>query len=216
MFKNHQRYSKRHFVSSKIYAPDRIGLVGFHETAWIIAVPAEPHAAWLQMRTRELKSKANGKGTNITDAIRKGTEMLAGTPNGILRRLWLLTDGESNREESKLWDVVAAARDAYININTIGFGDKFDRTTLQRIAASTHNGKFIAVSSLRQLTDALIAHSRPHGGLNKIRHHHRAETTVVCIDLSASMTEPMDGKMKIEVVQEALDRLILYKQQVFS
>ena len=214
MLQNQQKTSRT--ISTKVYGSDKVGLVGFGENAWIIALPAEPHAAWLQARTRDLKFKADGKGTNLTAAIRVGTEMLKKTPKGILRRMWLLTDGEANRETHRLKDAVRDARAAYVNINCIGFGDSFDSEQLKDISSATHNGKVFEISTLRELTNVLIANAKPQSSLNKQHHHHRAETTVFCIDLSASMQESMDGKRKIEIVQEALDRLLLYKQQVFA
>lgn len=39
---------------------------------------------------------------------------------------------------------------------------------------------------------------------------------MVAVDLSGSMREPMEGRTKIEVVQEALRHLVHYKQRVFS
>jgi hypothetical protein len=40
--------------------------------------------------------------------------------------------------------------------------------------------------------------------------------TILAIDLSASMREPMEGRTKIEVVEEAIRHLIHYKQKLFS
>jgi hypothetical protein len=107
-----------------------------------------------------------------------------------------------------------AAQAAWTNINTIGFGDRFDETLLRRIAGSTHNGKFVSVQSLRQLTDALVI---AENGPGHNRHHHRRETTVFAIDLSGSMTHPMEGnKTRIAVVEEALLHLLKYKQACFA
>jgi len=47
----HPNYPK---TKIKVHAPDRIGLVGFHDKGFVIAKPAEPYSAWLQDRCREL------------------------------------------------------------------------------------------------------------------------------------------------------------------
>jgi Mg-chelatase subunit ChlD len=44
----------------------------------------------------------------------------------------------------------------------------------------------------------------------------RAETAVLVIDCSGSMAEPMEGRTKIAVVEEAILHLIHYKQRLFS
>ena len=202
----------------KIYGADRIGLCGFHDRGFVIAKPAEAHSAWLQERSQQLHTRMDGRGTNLTDGLRKAIELLQRTPKGVLRRIWLLTDGCPNQERDALMSVVAQARRAYININTIGFGDThgdtYDEALLRQISAATHNGKFVPVSTLRQLTDTLVLGSNGKSGQN--RHRHRSETSVLAIDLSPSMNLPMGGKSRIQVVEEAALHLLHYKQQCFS
>ena len=122
------------------------------------------------------------------------------------------------------------ARDCHVNINTIGFGvrqdgllsrvgqaiglrDGYDEGLLRRIAAATHRGRFVPVSSLRELTRTLTGGSGRGPGVGAQR---RPETTVLVIDLSGSMNEPMEGTTKVHVVEEACLRLLHYKQQMFS
>ncbi len=197
-----------------IYGSDRMGLVGYHDHAFVIAKPADLFAAWLQARTRQLHTKVSGSGTNITDGLRKSVEMLKRTPKGVLRRIWLLTDGHPNREVGSIMDVVNEAYRNYININTIGFGNMYDGNLLRQISGATHNGKFVPVSTLRQLTKALESGS--NGKNAPKRHHHRSETTILTIDLSGSMMGPMGGKTKVSVVEEAIVHLINYKQKCFA
>lgn len=203
----------QHLLARKVYGSDRIGIVGFGETGFVIARPAEPHAAWLLERSQQLHTKVAGN-TNMTDGLRKSVEMLKMTPPGILRRIWLLSDGEANREVDSLWSTVLEARAAFINVNTIGFGDQFDEGVLRRLSAATHRGQFVPVRTLRELTDALVIGSNGDGGPK--HHHHRAETTVLCIDLSTSMNGAMEGTTKVTVVEQAVLALLHYKQQCFS
>jgi Mg-chelatase subunit ChlD len=201
-------------VRKVIMGADRIGLVGFNDNGFVMAKPAEAYCHWLQERTTKLHERISGSSTNITDGLRKSIEMLQKTPPGILRRIWLLTDGYPNLETDQIYCVVDEARQAYININTIGFGDRYDEALLRRISGATHNGKFIPVASLRELTDALVKAGGNHNQSH--RHHHRAECAVIAIDLSGSMTESMGGKRKIDIVEEAILHLLHYKQQCFS
>ena len=50
------------------------------------------------------------------------------------------------------------ARDAWINIDTIGFGDPngYDKNLLLMISSRIHSEKFVPVQSLRELSAALI------------------------------------------------------------
>jgi Mg-chelatase subunit ChlD len=136
------------------------------------------------------------------------------TPPGILRRIWLLSDGYPNREEGRIAKVLANARQQRVNINTIGFGDTYDEHLLRQISSSTHNGKFVPVRTMQELTEALMKSGQNGHGRRKRRH--QAETTIVAIDLSASMTDPMDGRTKIQVVQQVLLQLLLYKQRCYA
>ena len=193
---------------------DLIGLVIFNDNGQVVAKPAEPHAHWLQERVASLPSRVSGFSTNITDGLRKGLGLLKRSPKGRLRRIWLLTDGMPNREQGELMSVVAEARRHHVNINTIGFGDPgaalYDPGLLKKIAGATHNGRFVQVNSLRALSNALKRDAR--SGLG----HRRPETTVLVIDCSGSMVQRMENKPRIDVVVEAINHLLHYKQKCFS
>lgn len=196
----------------KVYGPDRIALVGFNDEGFVICRPAEPFAHWLQERSQELHEKVSGC-TNITDGLRKGLDIFNYVPKGVLKRIYLLSDGYPNIDTEEIMDEVEKARKNYVNINTIGFGDEYDEALLRTIAGATHNGKFIHVNSLRELSNALIAYDN---GDSNNHHRHRSETTVLVIDLSGSMFGPMEGKTKVQIVEEAIMHLILAKQKMFG
>jgi len=203
---------KSHRPVRKVYGPDRIGIVGFERRAFVIARPADPYAHWLQTRIKTLPQRL-GSTTNLTAGIRQSVDLLKKTPEGALRRIWLLSDGAPNEETGGIASAVEAAKRARCNINCIGFGPgAYDEKLLRSISKSTHNGKFVAVNALRKLTDTLIAGA----GNGHRNHRHRQEYTVITIDMSASMGSPMEGKTRIEVVREAVLRLLAYKQQNFD
>jgi len=197
----------------KRFGADRVGIVGFHEKGFVVARPADPHASWLQERIQTLHTRLGGP-TNLTDGLRTAVAMCEKTPPGILRRIWLLSDGYPNREAGGIGNVLAFTRRQRVNVNTVGFGDVYDERLLRQISQCTHNGKFVPVRTMQELTEALVRDENNGHGRHKRRH--QAETTIVAIDLSASMTELMEGRTKIQVVQQVLLQLLLYKQRCYA
>jgi Mg-chelatase subunit ChlD len=214
------KFKNNHRQKQYPTGPDKIGILGFNDKGFVISEPANAHEHTLQEQSQTLHKFVTGM-TNMTDGLRKGVEMCERSPWGALRRIWLLSDGYPNKETDGFWEMVERAKNSYININTIGFGDTYDEALLRRIAASTHNGKFVPVNSLRELTNALVGYSNNGKNKNGGNGNHRMgmrrmETTVLVIDLSGSMRDSMNGKTKVAVVEEAILHLLHYKQQLFS
>jgi hypothetical protein len=217
------------YITAPLRPCDRIGIVGFNDQARIVANLAEPHDALLLKRTQQLHEYVTG-GTNITAGLRLGIEMLEAVPRGIHRRIWLLSDGVPTVNVGELDQMVQRAHHSYININTIafgarphgilvdwllsivGFGYNYDEGILRRIAQGTHNGHFVSAGSLRELANTLTGSS----GASAKFPYHRPEATVLTIDLSASMNERMEGRNKVQIVEEACLHLLLYKQKLYS
>lgn len=197
-----------------ITGSDQIAFVGFHDRAFVVSALAKPGEPKLQQRALQLHAKVSGSGTNIADGLRKSIALLKNSPRGVLKRIWLLSDGEPNIEVNSIFPVLADARRNYINVNTIGFGDSFDENLLRRMAKETHNGRFFSVRNLRQLTAVLLADAKKNPVATRRRH--RAENTVLTIDCSPSMNSGMENTTKIRVVEEAVLQLLLYKQRLFS
>lgn len=210
---HHRSHNQGRPTLHRQYGADRIGLIGFHDRGFVIARPADPYAPWLKQRSQDLHNRMGGC-TNMTDGLRQAINLLSAVPKGGHRRIWLLSDGRPNKETAGLMNRVDEARRAYININTIGFGDDYDRDLLMQISRSTHNGKFVSVRSLQQLTQALVQTAPPRG--NRQPSPHRTETTILCIDLSASMAGSMGAATKVQVVEEAILHLLHYKQRLFA
>jgi Mg-chelatase subunit ChlD len=194
---------------------DKIALTGFNDSGFVIALPADPFAPWLHERVNKLPSKIGGQHTNIADGLRKSLDVLAKAPRGALKRIWLLSDGHPNIETDAILPMADRAREAWVNVNTIGFGDPngYDEGLLRAISARTHNGKFVPVQSLRELSAALITNA-PRQRIERRRH--RAEYTILAVDCSGSMTLPMEGRQRIEVVREAVFHLLNWKQKNFA
>lgn len=206
---NPKPYRDTFVKSSKIMGADRVGLVCFHDGIPAVIEPTSPYSPALYDRVQSLPTQIGGSGTNIAAGLEKAISILSRAPRGVLKRIFLLSDGAPNRDVEKIIPAAQKARVNFININTIAFCDDSGASVLQQISKETHNGKFFSVSSLRQLTDAIV----PKNPGDQANHQHRAENTVFLIDVSGSMTQPLEGKTRIEVVAEALNRLLLFKQQ---
>jgi Mg-chelatase subunit ChlD len=200
--------------SHRVYDSDRIALVGFNDRGFVISPPRTPHEPLLQQRVANLHNKVSGQFTNMSDGLRKALSIIERVPRGVLRRCWLLTDGYPNPRSNDVLDVARQAYRLHCNIMCIGFGnpDNFDEQLLRNISAATHNGKYVSVQSLTELTNALVSTDT---GTHR-RRRHRAETSVLVIDLSGSMTQPMGDATKIAVVEESILKLLYFKQQMFS
>lgn len=211
--------SQRPYVAAKpIYGADRIAVVGFNDRGFVISNLTGTHAAELQRDIAGMHRRVRGMHTNIADGLRAAVGILTNARPGLLRRIWLLSDGRPNPDGAdvrrEIGEVVQRARDAHININTIGFGEaaRYDIGLLRNIARHTHNGKYVAVATPQRLAAALRRTGQP---LIKVRRH--AEATVYVIDCSGSMVlESMQGRPKIDVVKSTLTQLLYHKQQLFG
>jgi Mg-chelatase subunit ChlD len=197
-----------------VYDSDRVALVGFHDRGFVISRPARPHEPILQQRVVNLHTQVTGKTTNIADGLRQALRLIERVPRGILRRCWLLSDGQPTIESKAVMEVAQQAFQLRCNIMCIGFGNpnNYDEQLLRNISAATHNGKYVSAQSLTELTNALMSSD---DGAHR-RRHHRAETTVLVIDLSGSMTQPMGKTSKIAVVEQAILQLLYFKQRLFA
>lgn len=204
--------SNQHSTFRQLVGSDKLALVGYHDKAFVRAKPTHAHAPWLQERIFELPQRIGGSGTNITDGLRVAASLLQSQPKGVLRRIWLLSDGEANVERDQLGILMPQLNQAYINVNTIGFGDSFDEPLLRWIASQTHSGQFCPVNTLRDLSATLTQANVKYTGYRM----HRPEVTVFTIDCSPSMTQSMEGKRRIDVVVEALTHLLNYKQRLHA
>lgn len=196
----------------RVYGADQIGIVGFSDRGFALARPADAFAPSLLECSQKLHERVGGM-TNIADGLRQAIGLLEAVRPGMFRRIWLLSDGYPNVEVNAIDCEVQRAQAAGIRICTIGFGDQYDEALLRRISEATR-GRFVAVHLLRQLTEALVRASGQDIGRNRRRHP--AETTILVIDLSGSMAEPMEGKTKVAVVEEAVLQLLYYKQRCWS
>lgn len=191
--------------------PDLIGIVGFATTSSLLAEPSIASAQPLIGAIQQLHKRGGG-GTNIAAGLRSAGRVLRNAPKGFRKRVWLLSDGEATDEQGTIVPTAQSLRSEFVNINTIGFGNSFDRRTLELISATTHNGRFFQVTDIAALTAALMS-AAP-------RNHHsvasKPEVTIFCIDLSGSMSEPMGNTTKIATVEAALLSLLDYKRRMFS
>lgn len=200
--------------SGEIRCPDMLALITFSEGAAVLSPFVGAFDSKFVKAVKELPDAARRGGmTNMTAGLRAANDMISRMPRGLRKRIWCLSDGGANAEVEGLWREVNRAVSQWTNINTIGFGNRgeFDEDLLKRIAAATHNGRYFEATTVTALGQAFrrgSGHPRPNG--------HRGEATVFVIDASASMTDAMEGSTRIEVVRNAMNDLVRWKQANWS
>lgn len=111
----------RDFIDKREY--DRIGLVAFAETAFIVS-PLTLNHDWLKRNIRRLElGEIDGSGTAIGTAIAAATRRLEQYPSRS-RILILLTDGENNAGTVSPLGAAEAAKTMGVKIYTIATGRK--------------------------------------------------------------------------------------------
>lgn len=140
-------------------SPDsRVGVIGFGsgvdpkspvDVACPLTQVSDPAVATCADKLRA-RTDAEGNSTDIPAAIRQGVGMLASTPSGLPRVLFVLTDGVMevlpgegygddaaripDEMERNLATALTEAKAAGVQIWPLGFGDGVDRAQLDRIA----------------------------------------------------------------------------------
>ena len=193
--------------------PDMLSLVTFGDQAAVRSPLVSAFDAGLAGTVGKLDKITPGW-TNIAAGLRVGVDLLSAAPRGLRRRLWLLSDGRANVDVAGIMPQVARARDAWININTIGFGDPndYDEAAMRAISQGTHNGRFMSAHTAEKLHEVF----RGVGRATRERFG-KGEATCFVIDTSGSMfSEQMGGRPRIEVVKSAVFGLIAYKQANWS
>jgi Mg-chelatase subunit ChlD len=200
-----------------VRCPDLVALITFGDDATVRSRLVSAFDPDLALAVNKLDQVTPGY-TNVAAGIRAGVDLLSQAPRGLRRRLWLLSDGAANRPifgtAKAIEAQVRRARDAWVNINAVGFGDpsQFDERALRAIAAGTHNGRYMEATTAEALSSAFRgAAGRRGGGFSK------GEATAFVIDASGSMfAERMGGRPRIEVVKSAMWGLLTLKQRVWS
>lgn len=192
---------------------DLIGMIGFHDKAFVMSLPAEPWGDKLIERVGNLPGRVEGAGTNIAAALRLALELTKKSPPGTRKRIWLFSDGDANQDTGNTEPAAQAIADANINLNVIAFGEAANSTLLKTLAAKTHHGRFIPVASLHEMAAAL----KNSAGAAKTKQQHRQEVAILCVDCSPSMnTRDMGNQRRIEAVRDAIRSLLTYKASVWS
>lgn len=201
---------QRPHKSQGIKCPDLIALVTFGDTATVVCDFVGAFDPKFVSSVLKLPGYVKGC-TNLNAGVLRAVHLLKNAPDGLYRKIYLLSDGGENIGAEKTMQTVAFAKKNRINIVTIPFG-KFhdDIKKMQAIADATHNGKMMAAHDAEQLAKVF------KNTVPRSKGFSRGEASVFVIDVSASMSESMDGKTRIEVVVQALIGLIKYKQAVWS
>ena len=193
----------------KLYCPDRLALIAFDDRARLVAPFMDAFDARFASAVQDLPGQVRGSITNIAAALSMANDLIADQHPGLLRRIWLLSDGHPNPRNQPIAQEVGRAISQRTNLNTIGIGQPgdFDRALLERIAGRTHNGRFAEAQTVTELNRAFKgAEQRRQPG------SHRGEATVFVVDVSGSMLSPMGSDRRIDAVRDAMLGLLRYKQ----
>jgi Mg-chelatase subunit ChlD len=167
----------------KVVRGESIGYIGFSDEA-VVRLPLvsvnDPAAL-----SAPLGLQAGGQ-TNLTAALDLANALLHGAPQGAIKRLVVISDGLPNLKTDSLIRAACGCRDAYISMDVVFIGEDPDAAALlRRVSGSTVNGRFIKADELAAIRRAVVrADPLPH---------FRVGATVVAIDTSGSMSEPLRG-----------------------
>ena len=195
--------------AGKLHCPDRLALVAFDQEARLVAPFMDSFDARFVSAVQALPDQVRGSVTNIAAGLTMANNLLADQHPGLLRRIWLLSDGYPNPAKQPIDSAVSRALAQRTNINTVGIGQPgdFDRFLLERIANRTHNGRFAeaqTVADLGLIFEGAAKRQRPGS--------HRGEATVFVVDVSGSMLGAMGSDRRIDAVRDAMLGLLRYKQ----
>jgi hypothetical protein len=128
---------------------DRVGVVAFEDTASPLAplTPLDTAEKRAAVDAAIEATRPPGGGTDITAAVRAGTELLrSGAAANRPRTMVLLTDGESAYDNA----ATTEAADADVVIYTMGLGPSVNRELLEGIASRT-DGRYSPVARAEDL-----------------------------------------------------------------
>ncbi len=108
---------------SQDLAGDRIGLLGFAGSSYILAPLTLDHAAVGLHLTALDPDLASEGGTNLARVLRQGAEVLDGAGQGGDRALVLFTDGETHDSLSESITAAAGLREAGVTLVLVSVGD---------------------------------------------------------------------------------------------
>jgi Mg-chelatase subunit ChlD len=162
---------------------ESIGYIGFADEAEVkLPLVSVNYPAAL---SSPIGLQAGGQ-TNLTAALDLANAMLHGAPQGAVKRLVVISDGYPNLKTESLIRAACACREAFISLDVVFIGEDPDAAELMRhVSCSTVNGRFIRADELAAIRRAVVsAEPLPHK---------RVGATVVAIDTSGSMSEPLRG-----------------------
>jgi len=187
-----------------------VGIVGYHETAFVRAHLSDVNSPTLLDRIEDLPSRI-GHGNNLAAALRLAIDLLGRKDNRYFRRIWLFTDGNTSSSQDELLQLADQASEAFVNINAIPVGHSYNDSLLESIVRRTHNGKYISPISFLQKTDAVVStdYRRPSSS-----DHHRCEAAILCIDLSPNALHKFGNGRMIDSIVDMSRRLVDLKRRM--
>lgn len=187
-----------------------LGIVGYHETAFVRAHLSDVNSPTLLDRIEDLPSRI-GQGNNLAAALRLALDLLGRKDARYFRRIWLFTDGNTASAPAELLQVADQAAAAFVNINAVPVGHAYNDKLLESIVRRTHNGKYISPISFLQKTDVLASanYRRP-----SVSGNHRCEAAILCVDLSTNALGRFGNGRMIDTIVDMSRRLVDLKRRM--
>ncbi len=122
---------------NQLNASDRLGLVAFDGQAVVYSELVEVDQAARQHLTHLITTMNVGSATNIGDGLLRARELVANSPSARVKKIILLSDGETNRGITNPQALAKLASDISANhivLSTIGMGLGFNEALMASLA----------------------------------------------------------------------------------
>ncbi len=192
-----------------LFAPDINALIVFSDVPIVLSGFARLTDAGFAQAVRSLPGRVGGL-TYMGAGLDKAIDLFKSAPEGMRRKITLLTDGIANDRDAVLRAAARAAA-ARINLDTIGIGKPgdYDGDLLSIISGMTYRGRMYHCGNVASL-DRAFGHGRPRSV------SHVGQATVFVVDASGSMATDFGRQPRIEAVRHAIERLVRVKQKQWS
>ena len=195
--------------SSPFQPHECLGIVGYHGQAFVRAHLTNVNNDRLHERIADLPNRI-GHGNDLAAGLKLSIELLARKDRRFFRKIWLLTDGNTESKPAELLKLAGQAADNYINIYAIPVGPNYNGKLIESIVRRTHNGKYVSPVSFIQETDRLVKENYRHRANGQ---NHRHEAAIACLDLSANALRSSGRQRTIDTTVDFVRRLVDLKQR---
>lgn len=162
------------------------------------------------LTTPDLLTKNVGGKTHIIPAFKMAYDMLQELDSKTVRHICVVGDGELHDDREHLKNWIEFLRLGYISVSAINVGGS-GAATLKRLTEGTVGGKYWEAATVKELATAVCQ--------APARLHKRVGATVLIVDESGSMLEPMPAQpcmRRIDAAVYATKHFVMMKRHAFA